>query len=771
MEKLIPLINEIHDVLSKSQLSNQLRLPQIVVIGSQSTGKSSLLESIVGQEILPRGKGIVTRRPIEIQLKNQPNAEQDYVEFSERRGEKITDMDQVRKMIDEDTEKIAGKNKAISNVPLRIKFYSKNVVDLILVDLPGMTKNPVGDQPQDIEQQILNLIEPYIKNPNSIIMAVSKGSDDLANSESLKLSRKIDPQGNRTIGVITQLDLIDEGADVLNDLQNKTYPLKLGYVGVTMRGQKDIKIKTIKEQIADEKAYFENHSIYRHVSNKMGIPYLIKLLNLSLMNHIKKTLPNIRENIVQMLSDRENDLKQYGDYSSLEDKKDRGIFVLRLISQFTKSYNSLILGHYIQANNDELQGGSRIQYIFNNIFRKSITEINPFDILKDEDIRTAIKNADGLKQSLFVAEGAFENLVKQQISRLLNPSIQCSHLVYEELRRIINLINVPEIQRFDNFNNRIFQVMEDVLERSLKPTDQMIKNLIEIELGYINTNHPDFIGGIELVQNQSEQMCKEEEQKRNQQKSQAGQYANKNERGQESDSDAKSAISNKSQAIGGIEKNQKKQQSQNVQATSSTPTEQEDSSFWSWLPFSSKQNKQTELLDNKLKIMNMKKLAEENQGKDFSDSYSQNSPKGYTRRIYREFMAPQSYNDDYSINNINQGYQGNLPQVPTNIRLEDKPSKREMSESEMIKNLIVSYFNIVKKSVNDSVPKTIVSFLVNRSVNIAERELVSNLYKEDIFDDLLAENSYIAKQREEIKAQMILLRSCLNVLNDLDAKF
>lgn len=66
-------------------------------------------------------------------------------------------------------------------------------------------------------------------------------------------------------------------------------------------------------------------------------------------------------------------------------------------------------------------------------------------MLKDEDIRTAIKNADGLKQSLFVAEGAFENLIKQQISRLLNPSIQCSHLVYEELRRIVNFINVPEI--------------------------------------------------------------------------------------------------------------------------------------------------------------------------------------------------------------------------------------------------------------------------------------------------------------------------------------
>lgn len=93
-----------------------------------------------------------------------------------------------------------------------------------------------------------------------------------------------------------------------------------------------MKTKTIKDQLVDEKAFFENNNIYKRVCNKMGIPYLIKLLNLSLMNHIKKTLPNIRENIVQMLSDRENDLKQYGDFSSLEEKKDKGIFILRLIS-------------------------------------------------------------------------------------------------------------------------------------------------------------------------------------------------------------------------------------------------------------------------------------------------------------------------------------------------------------------------------------------------------------------------------------------------------
>lgn len=65
----------------------------------------------------------------------------------------------------------------------------------MLVDLPGITKNPVGDQPKDIERLIIDLIGPYIENPNSLILAVSKANDDLANSEGLKLAREVDPSG------------------------------------------------------------------------------------------------------------------------------------------------------------------------------------------------------------------------------------------------------------------------------------------------------------------------------------------------------------------------------------------------------------------------------------------------------------------------------------------------------------------------------------------------------------------------------------------------
>jgi dynamin 1-like protein len=174
--------------------------------------------------------------------------ENEWFELFDRRGEKIYGSDDIRRVIEQETEKVAGKNKGVSSVPLKVRYHSRNVLDLMLIDLPGLTKNPVGDQPLDIEQKVLDLVLPFLKNPNSLILAVSKAQDDLATSEGLKLARQVDPQGVRTIGVITQLDLMDEGNDALNDLLNKTYPLQLGYVGVVMRGAKDIqKNKTVHD--------------------------------------------------------------------------------------------------------------------------------------------------------------------------------------------------------------------------------------------------------------------------------------------------------------------------------------------------------------------------------------------------------------------------------------------------------------------------------------------------------------------------------------------
>jgi dynamin 1-like protein len=134
-----------------------------------------------------------------------------------------------------DTNKVCGTNKDISHNPILLKIYSRTVVDLTLVDLPGITKIPTGDQPHDIEARINELTMKYITPKTAIIMAVCSANVDLANSDALKLARKVDPMGERTLGVITKIDLMDEGTNALDLLSGKVYPLKLGYVGVVCR--------------------------------------------------------------------------------------------------------------------------------------------------------------------------------------------------------------------------------------------------------------------------------------------------------------------------------------------------------------------------------------------------------------------------------------------------------------------------------------------------------------------------------------------------------
>lgn len=293
MESLIPVVNKLQDVFSTVGVA-PVDLPQIVVVGSQSSGKSSVLENIVGRDFLPRGSGIVTRRPLILQLiNNGPESRQtasgekefgscleEYGEFLHKPGEKFFDFAEIRKEIIEETNRLTGQNKGISSQPISLRIYSPDVLNLTLVDLPGITKVPVGDQPSDIERQIREMILDYISNPNSIILAVSPANSDIANSDSLQMAMLVDPEGKRTIGVLTKIDLMDKGTDALEVLTGKVVPLKLGFIGVINRSQEDINSnKKISEALECEQIFFRRHLSYRVIASKLGTPYLAKTLN------------------------------------------------------------------------------------------------------------------------------------------------------------------------------------------------------------------------------------------------------------------------------------------------------------------------------------------------------------------------------------------------------------------------------------------------------------------------------------------------------------
>uniref|UniRef100_A0A8K9X0P5 Dynamin n=1 Tax=Oncorhynchus mykiss TaxID=8022 RepID=A0A8K9X0P5_ONCMY len=490
MEDLIPLINKLQDAFSCIGQSCNLDLPQIAVVGGQSAGKSSVLENFVGRDFLPRGSGIVTRRPLVLQLVNN---QAEYAEFLHCKGRKFVDFDEVRLEIEAETDRITGSNKGISAVPINLRVYSPNVLNLTLIDLPGMTKVAVGDQPVDIEHQIRDMLMQFITKESCLILAVTPANQDLANSDALKISKEVDPQGLRTIGVITKLDLMDEGTDARDILENKLLPLRRGYIGVVNRSQKDIDgRKDIKAALGAERKFFLSHPGYRHIADRMGTPHLQKTLNQQLTNHIRDTLPGLRSKLQSQLLSLEKEVEEYKNYKP-DDPTRKTKALLQMVQQFGVDFEKRIEGSGDQVDTAELSGGARINRIFHERF--------PFELVKMEfdekelrrEISYAIKNIHGVRTGLFTPDLAFEAIVKKQIIKLKEPCLKCMDLVIQEL---INTVRqcTNKLGSYPKLREETERIVTTyVRERDIKTKDQVLL-LIDIELSYINTNHEDFIG-------------------------------------------------------------------------------------------------------------------------------------------------------------------------------------------------------------------------------------------------------------------------------------
>ncbi|KAK5103196.1 mitochondrial dynamin GTPase Msp1 [Lithohypha guttulata] len=311
---------EIRNMLQGVGQSEALSLPSIVVIGSQSSGKSSVLEAIVGHEFLPKGSNMVTRRPIELTLVNTPDAKAEYGEFPALGLGKITDFSQIQRTLT-DLNLAVPVEQCVTDEPIQLTIHSPNVPDLSLIDLPGYIQVVGRDQPVELKQKISDLCDKYIQAPN-VILAISAADVDLANSTALRASRRIDPRGERTIGVITKMDLVDpqRGAEMLSD---KKYPLRLGYVGVVCKIPQQTNSLFTRHSgnltniiTRNESAYFQAHPIAFGPQSELsvGTSTLRKKLMHVLEQTMASSLGSTRDAIVQELEEATYEFKvQYND--------------------------------------------------------------------------------------------------------------------------------------------------------------------------------------------------------------------------------------------------------------------------------------------------------------------------------------------------------------------------------------------------------------------------------------------------------------------------
>ncbi|KAK3995038.1 Dynamin central region-domain-containing protein [Cladorrhinum sp. PSN332] len=671
---LIKLVNKLQDVFTTVGVNNPIDLPQIVVVGSQSSGKSSVLENIVGRDFLPRGSGIVTRRPLVLQLINRTATSEsngldkelegstdkaantdEWGEFLHIPGQKFYDFNKIRDEISRETEAKVGRNAGISPAPINLRIYSPNVLNLTLVDLPGLTRVPVGDQPRDIERQIRDMILKYIQKSNAIILAVTAANVDLANSDGLKLAREVDPEGQRTIGVLTKVDLMDEGTDVVDILAGRIIPLRLGYVPVVNRGQRDIdNKKPINAALDAEKAFFDNHKAYRNKSSYCGTPYLARKLNLILMMHIKQTLPEIKGRISSSLQKYSQELESLGP-SMLGNSAN---IVLNIITEFTNEWRTVLDGNNTELSSTELSGGARISFVFHELYSNGVKAVDPFDQVKDVDIRTILYNSSGSSPALFVGTTAFELIVKQQIKRLEEPSLKCASLVYDELVRILTqLLGKQLYRRYPGLKEKIHAVVISFFKKAMEPTNKLVRDLVAMEACYVNTGHPDFLNG------------------------------------------------HRAMAI----VNEKHNPPRPVQVDPKTGKP---------------------LANTPARAASPTLVAS-------GDGDSGNSG------FFGSFFAAK-----------NKKKAAAMEPPPPTLKASGTLSEREGIEVEVIKLLISSYFNIVKRTMIDMVPKAIMLNLVSFTKDEMQKELLENMYRASELDDLLKESDYTLRRRKECQ-QMV----------------
>ncbi|KAH7636841.1 dynamin related protein 1 isoform X1 [Dermatophagoides farinae] len=718
MESLIPIINKLQDVFNTIG-AESIQLPQIVVVGTQSSGKSSVLESIVGRDFLPRGAGIVTRRPLILQLQYVDKEDKsirdvsegtmnldEWAKFLHTKNKVYSDFEDVRREIEAETERITGNNKGISPEPINLKIYSYRVVNLTLVDLPGITKIPVGDQPLDIEQQTREMILSYISNPNSIILAVTPANTDFATSEALKIAREVDKDGRRTLSVVTKLDLMDAGTDAIDVLCGRIIPVKLGIIGCVCRSQQDIiNKKSIEDALKDEAIFLQRK--YPSLANRNGTMYLAKTLNRLLMHHIRDCLPELKTRVNMLISQFQSVMNSYG--MAIDDK---GQTLLQIITKFASSYCSTIEGTANNIETAELCGGARICYIFHETFSRTLDSIHPLSGLTTIDILTAIRNATGTRPALFIPEVSFELLVKRQIRRLEEPSLRCVELVHEEMQRIIQHCGTEvqqEMLRFPKLHEKIVDVVTQLLRRRLPTTNDMVENIVGIELAYINTKHPDFHDAqlvSSLFNKQTKQTNKEFDQQRHQQQ-------------------------------------------------------------------------QPKMLNNDMTFMqNMQQHNVQNQ--TFAKPNSAFS--GSQPNLFRSFVSNKGETLNNNVNDVETSSQSStnantpiaspvksvnlLPEVPstTNVR---KLTPKEEHDCQVIERLIRSYFLIIRKNIQDSVPKSIMHFLVNYVKDNLQSELVTHLYKQENFDYLLKESDQIAIRRQEANEMLKALQRANIIIGEI----
>ncbi|KAF4095130.1 hypothetical protein G5714_024208 [Onychostoma macrolepis] len=467
-ESIRPYIDLI-DTLRSAGIHKDLALPTIIVIGDQSSGKSSVLEALSGVP-LPRGSGIVTRCPLELRLKKVEGGVswKAVLSYNDKKFE-FVDSSSLETRVHEAQDELAGRGVAICDDLITLEVMSPGVCDLTLIDLPGIARVPVNGQPQDIGSQIKHIIMKYIKKQETINMVVCPCNTDIATTEALKMAQEVDPDGKRTIAILTKPDLIDKGTEkrILRIVNNEVIPLHKGYIMVKCRGQQQIDDKIPLEDSADMD--------YLLQEEKATIKNLAVKLSQHLVDHIKKSLPQLNEQIKKKLWDLRNELKEC-EAGPPQDPRGAKKFLIQTLTEFNKQIQYLSLGELIIKEN--LFGQLREQ------FRKWNDQLNSSKTSCNDKIAKKIQFSQeyrGRELLGFSNYRMFEGDLQDHVATLKAPAIKLLNsikdIILEQFTDVVNQC----FQNYSVLQNITLNKIDNIQSSQQAKAEQRISEQFEME--------------------------------------------------------------------------------------------------------------------------------------------------------------------------------------------------------------------------------------------------------------------------------------------------
>ncbi|VWU52278.1 dynamin-like protein [Hepatocystis sp. ex Piliocolobus tephrosceles] len=707
LRKLITVIDELRDI----GLQKYINLPRICVVGTQSSGKSSVLESIVGIDFLPRGEGIVTRRPIEfrlIHIKEDNSDLKHWAVFEDDKSKKYTDFNEVRETINKLTDELAGINKGIIDDPIILNIYSTSCPDLSLIDLPGITRVPLknSDQTDDIERLTREMAIRYVKDPRTIILAVLPANADMSTSDALQIARKVDPKGLRTIGVITKIDLMDRGVDASKMLMNDEITLRLGYTGVVNRSTADIKKgKSITESLKSELIFFQNHPIYKKLPPTLyGTASLTDKLTKVLLRHIKNILPDIKFEINEKIRLINEKLYELGTNVPLDANKKTQL-LWSMITDYCEIFKNTLKGKYdkrlqVFIENNDILCGLKVRTIFNE-FLDEYVGVNATSELTDYDIDDAICMHEGDSLPGFPSPDTFEFLILPHLKKIHGPVFNCLDKVSQTLEILSQKIATRILNRFPQLSEQVLELSQTILIREKENTRIILENFIEAETNYLFTNDASY-----LIEH--------------------GSIINSND-------DESNDGTNQDYNSGTMHGRNKKMAPGLI-------------------------NSNHDIMSNSTN--NITNINSSSGGGNMNNN-SSNSNNMIQNKFYNNIMSEQEY-----ITGKAAKFVSNAQKSVMNMwNSKDKKKTRYNAQFiQEIRRRLDCYFNIVLRNVRDSVPKMIGYFLIRKLQEKMQFELYSDLNSEQKLYELLNEPAHVVKEREILNKQLDILKKANHVL-------